>query len=63
MNKIEVTVKEGVTVLHPESGNPIRDGQTVPRSPQIIRFLRDGDLIEITKPKTKKQQSKTQEAK
>ena len=62
MNKIVVIPKEGVTVIHPESGNPIRENQEVNKTPQIIRFLKDGDLIEVKEPNKAKKEALTKEA-
>ena len=62
MNTIVVKPKDGLIVVHPESGQPIRGGQTVPRSPQILRFLKDGDLLEVVEQKVKKKTTSKKEA-
>ncbi len=55
MKKIIASPREGVTVRHPETGFPIKPKTTVKLSPQIKRYLKDGDLIEIPKnPQPKK---------
>ena len=47
--KINVKPKDGLTVPHPETGSPMT-ACSVERSPAIIRMIKDGDLIEVTKP-------------
>lgn len=59
MQLIEVSPAEGRAVKHPESGNPIRPGQKVHKSPAIRRMIKHGDLIEkVAKKKTEKKEAK-----
>ena len=47
MKTIIVSPKEGLTVRHPETGAPIVKDTELIYSPQIKRYLKDGDLVEI----------------
>lgn len=59
MKRITVSPKKGLTVRHPETGQPILDGADVELTPQIKRYLKDGDLTES---KSKKKASPTKES-
>ena len=47
--KINVEPKDGLTVLHPETGSPM-SACSIERTPAIIRLLKDGDLLQVVKP-------------
>lgn len=53
----EITVKPsrpGLRVLDENNREYPANGKTVKRTPWVIRRLRDGDLVEIEKPKPNK---------
>ena len=50
METIRVKPKDGLTVRHPVTGAPMVEGE-VERTPQIIRYLKDGDLVLVPKQK------------
>jgi hypothetical protein len=62
MKTIIVSPKEGITVKHPASGNPILPKTEIALSPQVKRYMRDGDLIEV-QPKPKKKAKPQTESK
>lgn len=49
MSTIRVRAKDGLTVLHPETGAQITERELI-KTPAIIRMLNDGDLEEIDSP-------------
>lgn len=54
---IEVKPSDPKLVVYDENGRPIpADGKTVKRMPYIIRRIKDGSLVEVTKQASKPKQ-------
>ena len=47
-DRIKVNVQQGKLVRHPITGQPIKDGDMVPKSTYFVRKIKDGDLLEVS---------------
>ncbi len=55
MKTTTVSPRDGVSVRHPATGRAIAPKTTIELTPQIRRYIKDGDLIEVKKATAKKE--------
>ncbi len=55
---IKVKPKDGLTVVHPETGFALPGETMIEKSPAVIRLLKDGDILEVKDTPSKKSATK-----